>query len=154
AWKAERGELKPGDLPEAFAKIKRLVSPPERPTIDRRQIEKRAAVLDGQIEKGQRNLVFLDESNIPIAQEEIRRLQLERERLEMELRRRPPTESDVNAEATAVLRSLYWLALFFRLAADPHDPDFSTGGWVIEGDFSPELKGYLSHVAGVKGYTR
>src|SRR5262249_16987534 len=108
AWKAERGELKPGDLPEAFAKIKRLVSPPERPTIDRRQIEKRAAVLDGQIEKGQRNLVFLDESNIPIAQEEIRRLQLERERLEMELRRRPPTESDVNAEATAVLRSLYW----------------------------------------------
>ena len=42
AWKADREELKPGDLPKAFARVKRLVCPPKQPAADRRRMEKDA----------------------------------------------------------------------------------------------------------------
>jgi hypothetical protein len=66
---------------------------------------------------------------------------------------------------TAVLRSLYWISVFFRLAADPQDPYTTEGpAFVGEGpdeagnfkapDFTPELRPYLRHVSAITVHTR
>ena len=153
AWKAHRKELRPGDLPKAFAKVKKLVAPPKQPVLDRQRQERQATALIAQIDKARRNLVLLDPDNIPAAEDEIRRLQAERAQLELELRKRPPSAADVNAEAMEILRSLHWLAIFFRLTADPQDPE-TTEGACLTGDFSPALKQYLRNVSAITVYTK
>jgi hypothetical protein len=70
----------------------------------------------------------------------------------MELRRRPPTEQDVNAEAMEVLRSLYWLAVYFRLTARPQDLE-TTEGACLTGDFSPAIRRWLRNVSGITVHT-
>ena len=130
ALKAEREELTPADLPKAFAKVKRLGPPPKQPAADRRRMEKQAKSLADQIDKARRNLVLLDAENIPTAQDQIRKMQTERTELEVELRKKPPTEADVNAEALEVLRNLHWLGVLFRAAAEGAGgyPEYFEGG--------------------------
>jgi DNA invertase Pin-like site-specific DNA recombinase len=155
AWRADRKELTPEDLPKAFAKMRKLVAPPREPAVNRQRAERQAKTLDGQIDKARRNLVHLDAEFIPAAQEEIRRLQSERDLLEAELRKRPPSEADVNAEAMAVLRSLYWLGVCFRLQADPMDgPKYDEyEGARLIGDFSPEIRHWLRNISGIVVHT-
>jgi DNA invertase Pin-like site-specific DNA recombinase len=117
AWKADRKELARDDLPEAFARVKALVNPPDRPGVDRKRLEKRSAQLGADIDKARRNLALLDPEFIPDTQEQIRRWQAERKELEVELRRKPPSEKDINTLALEVLRSLYWMGYYFRVAA-------------------------------------
>src|SRR5262249_31324905 len=82
-----------------------------------------------------------------------------------QLRQRPPTEKDVNAEATEVLRALYWLMIKFRGAANPKgnfrlttkepaedDPAYENGP-ITWGDFSPALRRYLRHISAIKVFT-
>jgi DNA invertase Pin-like site-specific DNA recombinase len=157
AWKAERRELQPNDLPRAFAKMKGILVPPARQqtAADRKRAEGQIKELAGRIDKARRNLIHLDPEFISDAQQEIRRLEDERGRLEAELRRRPPAEQDINAETMAVLRSLYWLALFFRLTADPQDDAYlEEHGSALTGDFTPALRSYLRHVAGITVHAR
>jgi DNA invertase Pin-like site-specific DNA recombinase len=157
AWRAERKELKPGDLPKAFAKIKALVAPPEETYVNRQQAEKQAKALAEQIDKARRNLVLLDPEYIPAAQDKLRQMQKDMQQLETELRKKPPTEQDVNAEATEVLRALYWLAIYFRLVAhpnDPDDPELVGTGWFLVGDFRPAIRPFLARIAGITVYTR
>src|SRR5262249_33548115 len=93
--------------------------------------------------------------NVPAVQDEIRRWQAEREELEAELRKRPPTEQDVNDEAMEVLRCLYWLGIFFRIAADPMDPEEASaaGGATLEPNFKVALRPYLRHVSAITVHT-
>ncbi len=157
AWKAERKELKPGDLPKAFAKVKKLISPPKQPALDRQRTEKQAKALSAQIDKAKRNLVLLDPTNIPTAEDEIRRLEAEHGQLELELRKRLPTETDVNAETMELLRSLYWLGTYFRHAATPMEEYVKRcddGGWFLTCDnWSPLLKPYLLNVSAITVHT-
>ncbi|MCI0740632.1 MAG: recombinase family protein [Gemmataceae bacterium] len=136
AWKADKKELTPKDLPKAFAKIKKLIAPPKQPTLDRQRAEKRDKAVTEQLERARRNLALLDPDNIPAAQETIRQLVAEHEELTLELRKAPPSEQDINAEATALLRSLHWLAFYFREAAlehAGHKSEDRPGEWVMEG---------------------
>jgi site-specific DNA recombinase len=121
ASKARHEELTAEDLPKAFAKVKQLVCPPEQLATDRNRMEKRAKTLTEQMAKARRNLILLDPENIPAAQDAIRQLERELGELEGELRKKPPSEQDVNAEVKAVLRSLYWLALLFHVAAEQEE---------------------------------
>jgi site-specific DNA recombinase len=156
AWKADRKELTATDLPKAFAKLKRMIAPPKEPVANRQRNEKQAKVLDGQIEKARRNLVLLDADNIPAAQDEIRRLRSERALLEAELKKRPPTESDLNSEVMSILRTLYWLGIYFRLHADPMDPENAEehGGASLIGDFAPAIRHWLRDVSAIVIHTR
>jgi hypothetical protein len=157
-WRAERKELEPGDLPEAFAKVKQLVTPPHQPAGDRKRLEKQSKALAEKVEKMRRNLIHLDPEYIPDAQKEIRRLEAERVELEADLRKRPPSTADVNARATALLRSLYWMALYFRLAADPMDPEKQLAeegrACGLGGDFRPEVRHHLRAVSAITIHTR
>jgi DNA invertase Pin-like site-specific DNA recombinase len=156
AWRAERKELKPGDLPKAFAKLKRMIRPPAQPLRDRERLEKQAKALAGDIDKARRNLVLLDAANIPAAQQQIRELEAGRQRLELELRRRPPSEEEVNAEVMQLLRDLYWLEIYFRLTADPQERDLEAGkdGCYLTGDFRPVLRQFLRRVESITVWTR
>ncbi|MCI0703847.1 MAG: recombinase family protein [Planctomycetia bacterium] len=157
ARKANRRELQPSDVPEGFAKVKKLVAPPKQLAGDRKRMEKQVKELSAQLDKARRNLVLLDAEYIPDAQAEIRRLQTERDELELELRKRPPTEADINAEATAVLRSLYWLAMLFDCAAEEvSDPDGSEreGPVLLGAGRSLNLRKYLRHIASITIHSR
>jgi hypothetical protein len=154
AWKADRNELTPGDLPEAFAKIREVIAPRKQAkqlALERSRMEKRAKELAGEIAQARANLVRLkDADNIPAAEGEIRQMQTEWERLNLELAKKPPTEKDINAEVTEMLRSLYWLSIYFRLTADPEAQE----GACLTGDFRPALKGYLRKIKSMTIHTR
>jgi hypothetical protein len=85
--------------------------------VDRKRLQKRSAQLGADIDKARRNLALLDPEFIPDTQEQICRWQAEREELEVEIRRQPPSEQDINTLALEVLRSLYWMGYYFRVAA-------------------------------------
>jgi hypothetical protein len=164
ARKAERENLQPADLPKAFAKVKSIVAPPRQQAIDRKRLERQRETLTGQIDKARRNLVLLDPDNIPAAQAEIRRLESECQSVNAELSKRPPSEADVNAEATEVLRSLYWLGILFRSAAqecgrDPDEPedwqDLAEGGAYFVGSAKTcGFREYLRKIAGITVHTQ
>ena len=86
-----------------------MIAPTQRmePETDRRKLEAQAKKLAEMIDKAQRNLVHIDADNIPTAQQEISRLKGERSELEVELRKKPPTEADINSEVMAVLNMLW-----------------------------------------------
>ncbi len=164
AWKAERGELQPGDLPKAFAKVRSLVAPPKQPANDRKRAEKQSQTLAGQIETARRNLAYATSAeNVAAIEAEIERLKAERELLEAELRKRPPSEADVSAEAMEVLRSLYWLGILFRSAAqewgrDPDNPDdwmdVECGSSFFGSVKTPAVRQCLRRIAGITVHTR
>lgn len=110
---AEGKALKPGDLPKAFARVRQLIAPPKQVVRDKKRVETQLKSLVGQIEKARRNLVLLDEENIPIAQDEIRKLEKQRESVQQEMQKRPPSPDEINAEALEVLYNLHWLAVLF-----------------------------------------
>jgi DNA invertase Pin-like site-specific DNA recombinase len=121
------GALKPEDLLDlsAFAEVKRLVMPPERPQKDRGQLEKQLGQVQAALQKARANLVLLDADNIPAAQERIRQLDEEQAAIDRELRdAKPPAEKDVNAVVLEVLHNLHALAYCCRALARPA-PD----GW-------------------------
>jgi hypothetical protein len=138
---ARKGELTPSTLPKAFARVKGLVAPPRQASVDRKRLEKRHKALAADVDKARRNLALVDPENIPTVQEVIRGLEAERSELEAELRKRPPSEQDVNAEALEVLTALYWLRLFFLGAAEAGNP---------HGAPAPELRRYLSRLSGIR----
>jgi DNA invertase Pin-like site-specific DNA recombinase len=160
AWKAERKEIQPDDLPRAFAKIKELVAPPAKdaPAIDRKALERSVKELSGQIDKARRNLALVDPENIPAIQDEIRRLKAEKEALEKELRKQPRTEKDINAETTDLLRSLYWLRVGFWSAAEEatytEEQRAEHGAFFTGMGESPSLKRFLGRIAGITVHTR
>jgi hypothetical protein len=87
-------------------------------------------------------------------------MQRQREELTRLLSQKPPSEEDVNALATDVLRSLYWMAVYFRCLADPVDPE--TGeyrdGTPCDGAYlevtPAAVKPYLTHISGITVHTR
>ena len=112
------GALKPGDLPEAFEQVKKLVCPPQLLKSDRKKLEKRGEELRSKVDKARANLVLLEPDNIPAAQERIRQLDDELVLIEKELKSSaPPAERDVNAVALEVLHNLYSLAYCCRSLA-------------------------------------
>jgi DNA invertase Pin-like site-specific DNA recombinase len=114
------GDLKEDDLPEAFALVRRILTPPATPKRDRRRLEKQAADLEAKLAKARSNLVLLDAKNIPAAQERIDQLDAEFMALREELKRsKPPADRDLNAVALQVLNSLYALAYCCRVLARP-----------------------------------
>lgn len=167
ALRAEREELLPSDLPKAFAKVKQIVSPPKQPAIDRRRTAKRSKALAEQIDTARRNAAYAKSAaTVAAIETEIERLGEERELLEAELRKRPPSEDDVNVEATEVLRSLWWLRVLFRSAAQEfgRDPnkfedwfDLAEDGALCVGvgaGRNPWLRQYLRRIAGITVHTR
>jgi hypothetical protein len=156
SWRAKRQELEPGDLPKAFAKVKELVAPPRQPAVDRKRTEKQAKALGEQIDRARRNLVLLDPENIPVAQEEVRRLTTELEELRTELRKRPPSEEDLNAEALEVMRALYWLAILFGSAADEArlGTEDREGAFLVGAGRSGAMRHFLGRIAGITAHTR
>lgn len=121
AWKAERRELTQAEFqpafPKAFAKLKQMMAPPQKADIDRQRAQKQIKALDVSIDKARRNLALLDLENIPTVQAQIREMQAERERLELELRKRPLAEQDINDRVTAMLRNLWWTYVILSNAA-------------------------------------
>jgi DNA invertase Pin-like site-specific DNA recombinase len=162
SWRAERKELQPADLPRAFARVKALVAPPRRPAADRKRMERQAKELDATIEQARRNLAHArDPENIAVMEDEIRTMKETREELAAELRRRPPSEQDVNAEATEVLRALYWMALYFRVAAEQAGLTEEERQELYEGrpmfalsNPSATLRPFLRKIAGITCHTR
>lgn len=159
SWRAHRKEVKPGDLPKAFAKVRKLVAPPKQHATDRKRMEKEAKTLADKIDKARRNLVLLNAENIPTAEDEIRRMQDERNELETELRKKPPSEEDINAETMEVLRSLYWLGICFRLTADPQDDwesmlEAEGKACTLTGDFTPMIRRFVRKIAGITVHSR
>jgi DNA invertase Pin-like site-specific DNA recombinase len=152
-------KLEAADLPQAFAKVKALVAPPRQPAGQRARLAKQLEQVKAQLTKARGNLILLDPENIPDAQERIRQLDAERGALENEIKEcRPVPEQDVNAEALEVLRSLYWLTLYFRLAAQGDSPgDEETGdapeGAVLSGNFAAAVRPYLRKLSGITIHT-
>src|SRR5262249_18050946 len=148
---------------KAFAKVRKLVAPPRQPAADRKKLSQRVKTLGEQVNRARANLVLLDADNIPAAQEKIRELDEERQALETELRKRPPQQADVNAEALEVLRSLYWLSVLFRSAAesvaigDEMEARLEAGwegAWFSGADKSAALRRFLRKIAGITCNTR
>jgi DNA invertase Pin-like site-specific DNA recombinase len=156
AERAQQGELKATDLPKAYAHIKALLAPPRQPTSDRKRMARQVKELTEQIHKAQRNLALVEPQHIPSIQQQIEDWQTERNQLDLELAKKPPTEPDLNTEALEVLRALYWLSTFFRMAAvDPNKPpETEAGEWLLLGDFRPHLKPYLRKLAGITVHTQ
>jgi DNA invertase Pin-like site-specific DNA recombinase len=129
------GALKPDDLPEAFAEVRKLVTPRTMPHQDRRRLEKQAGELTAKLAKARENLVLLDPANIPAAQDRIRRLDEERAAVEQELKRsKPPAERDVNAVVLEVLSNLYALGYCCRVLAKRQYVDEEGNRGVDNGD--------------------
>jgi DNA invertase Pin-like site-specific DNA recombinase len=154
AWKAERKELKPGDLPKAFAKVKKLVAPPKQLALERQLAEKQTKQLSAQLVRARGNLGLLDPSNIPAVQEQIRGWEQLLAELEIELRKKPPTEQDINAEAMEVLRALYWLGVLFREAANPQDPETTEGPVLTGAKECLALRRFLRHIESITVHTK
>ena len=164
SWRAERKELRPGDLPKAFAKVKALISPPRQPAADRKRMEKQAKDVDTKIEQARRNLAHAkDPENIAIMEDEIGKMKATQDELRTELSKRPPTDKDINAETMEVLRSLYWLAIYFRSSAEQAEMSeeereelyAEEGEWMITlADPTAALRPYLRKIAGITVYTR
>jgi hypothetical protein len=57
---ADYNALKPGDLPEAFTKLKKLLMPPTRPKEDRKRLEELLEKLTADLTRARGNLVLLD----------------------------------------------------------------------------------------------
>lgn len=112
---AAGGNLTAADLPEAFARVKALVAPPtpKTPAVNRKAMEAQVKKLDAAITKAQTNLAHVEPENIGPVQEEIRRMKGERSELEAGLKKKPPTEADLNGQALEVLNSLWWLRHLF-----------------------------------------
>lgn len=130
------GALKDGDeLPEAFHKIKALITSPAAPKHDRERLEKQAEQLTATLAKAKGNLVLLDADNIPAAQDRIRQLGEELAAVERELKQsKPPAEKDVNAVVLEVLNNLYALAYCCRSLARPGCVDEKGRRGVDNGD--------------------
>ena len=95
------GALKADDLPKAFAQIKRLVKPPADRSAPRAVKRSGRLQATAQLTKARENLVLLDPTNIPAAEERIRQLSEERAAIDLELKQcKPPgEEKDINAVA-------------------------------------------------------
>jgi site-specific DNA recombinase len=118
--KNRAGALKTDDLPEAFAKVRELVAPPEKPKQDRKRLEKQLEHLKTQAAKARANLALLDAEFIPGVQEQIRQWDKERAGIEQELQKSiPPTEKAINAAALDVLDTLYSLTFCCRALTGP-----------------------------------
>ncbi len=164
--KAQQEELQPGDLPNAFAKLKALVAPPQQPKTDRKRMEKQAKALAEKIDKAKRKLVLLDAEFIPTAQDEIRRWQTELDGSEQELRERPPTEQDINEETLELLRSLRTLGTAFstlpHLQEDVDDTVYEPGslaaalssGGSLRDHYMAEVKRALRQISGITVHSR
>jgi site-specific DNA recombinase len=103
------GELTEQDFPqtsEAFTKIRAIIAPPARPKGERQRQERQLKELTAKLAKARGNVAFLNVENIPAAQEAIKKVEEERTALELELRKKPPSEQDINAEVLSVLRCL------------------------------------------------
>jgi DNA invertase Pin-like site-specific DNA recombinase len=156
ARQADRGELQPADLPAAFAMVKALVAPPKRPATDRKRLEKQARDLGSKIDQGRRNMTFVkDPETIAAMEDEIRKMKATRAVLEEELRKGPPTEKDINRETLEVLRALYWMALWFDVAAEQAEMTDDQRFELHEGPIftldnpSEALRPYLRKIAGI-----
>jgi hypothetical protein len=98
--------------------------------------------------------VLLEAHEIPDARERIKQLQAELDTLTAELRQRPPSDADINSETMDVLRSLYYLGIWFRLVADPMDEEQEQEGNAIMTVEPSVLKPYLRHIEAITVHTR
>jgi len=108
--KARRGALTEDDLPEAFAKLKRMFVR-DAAVVDVKRTKRQIERTDDKLAKARKNLVLLEPENIPHAQEAIRELEEERRELASELRNRP-TESDISQTVLSVLTKLFWVGSY------------------------------------------
>lgn len=105
---AKRGKLKQSDLPKGFKKLKRLLVGDKGSESVARDTHRRLADLEAQLAKAQSNLVLLDPSNIPAAEERISQLTKLRNDLK-DAAQQTPSASDVNELVSDVLTKLFWL---------------------------------------------
>jgi DNA invertase Pin-like site-specific DNA recombinase len=160
-WAAYRKELRsPDDLPKAFAAVRALVAPPKQSVADRdrelKQTKGMVARLNDRIDKARGNLALLDPENIPAVQDKIREMLAEKEVLEAELRKTPPTEADINDETMEVLQSLSLMAWYFRFAAQvkSYEEDWDgDDGVAVWGDVRPECRRILRSITGITVHT-
>jgi DNA invertase Pin-like site-specific DNA recombinase len=139
---AESGELNPSDLPTAFAKVRALIAPPRQPAADRKKMEKQAKDIEAKIEQARRNLAYVsDPENAAAVEDEIRKMKVTRDELQAELRKRPPSDEEVNAETLEVLGALLRMASYFLAAAE-------------DGETPEEMRPFLRKVAGITAFTR
>jgi DNA invertase Pin-like site-specific DNA recombinase len=147
---AEMGRLTPERLPKAFETLRALVEPPKEPAVDRPRLERESRELAGRIDKARRNLAMVDADNIPAVQDEIRRMQAEKEQLDAELSKRRPTEDDINAVTLEVLIGLLNLRRWLRAGGDGDEADeFLLGPGVAR----QECQSALQRLAGIVVHT-
>jgi hypothetical protein len=85
--------------------------PPVATKTDRKRLQKSLDICKANLEKARSNLILLDASNLPAAQERIRQLEQEKVEAEQELQKSEPLpEKDVNEITLHMLDNLYWLA--------------------------------------------
>jgi site-specific DNA recombinase len=111
--RARSGLLREDELPEAFTRIKKLVTLNEPPPINRPRVERQLNEIDTRIEKAKRNLARVDEEFIDSVQADIRAFQSERATLAAELNTLP-TPRDINQTVANVLQRLLVLKLSLR----------------------------------------
>ncbi|MBL8793356.1 MAG: hypothetical protein JNM56_05605 [Planctomycetia bacterium] len=134
-FSAHYGTLTATDLPSAFQEVRKLVAPPALPKPERKRLEQQIEQLRKRLDKARSNVVELDKSNIPAAEERIRQLDHQRVELEQELELyKPQAENDINAVALMVLNNLYALANCCRIMAKPEVFDDKGNRGVDHGD--------------------
>jgi hypothetical protein len=79
--------------------------------------------------------------------------------LEAELRRKPPTEKDINDETIAVLRALHWMAYYFGVAADQmrftEEQRAEYGAYMTTDNPAATLRPWVHrHIEAIKVHTR
>jgi hypothetical protein len=121
--RAVDGQLTPDDMPLAFAKVRAIVAPPAEPAINRPQLEKQSRELAAKIDKARRNLALVDADNITAVQDEIKRMTADKDALDAQLAKRPPSDQDINKITLDVLDALWFMAIYFRTAAGDDSGD-------------------------------
>ncbi len=108
--KAKHGTLTAKDVPQGFARLKRLIVQDTKPATDPKRIERQIESIESKIVRARKNLAFIhDPKNISSVESEIATLDERRAALEIE-RREQPTTADLNQTVLTVLRKLLRLS--------------------------------------------
>lgn len=108
--KAKQETLTAKDVPQGFARLKRLIVQDTKPATDPKRIERQIGSIESKIVRARKNLAFIhDPKNISGVESEIATLDERRAALEIE-RREQPTTADLNQTVLTVLRKLLRLS--------------------------------------------
>ncbi len=142
------------DLPAAYFDLKRLLTRPPQPKVDRKRLEGDLRKLTGQVTKMRANLALLeDPGNIPAVERAIREVDEQRAALERQLKETaPPSEADVNKVVEGIMWTLVNLVASCRALAQPEEVKRNVSG-SVESAAPHNVRWLLRQTDGIVVYT-